>query len=227
MITVLVVDDEAMTREILRDYLEADPTIEVVGEAADGETAVRQAQALGPDIILMDMQMPGMDGVAATEAIHRAHPEVCILGMSTFTSDRYVVDLLRAGASGYLVKDTRPRDLRAAIAAAVAGESVLSPAVTRHVVAGLQESMRAVQPDPALLEALTDKELQVIQLLAEGMSNREMSDVLFIAESTVKARLVRIMTKLEVRDRVQILVSAMRHGLIDLTEPQGRHAPQR
>lgn len=222
----MIVDDEAVTREILRDFLDPDPHVQVVGEASDGEIAVRQAAALTPDVILMDMQMPGMDGVAATAAIHEAYPEIRILGMSTFSSDRYVVELLRAGASGYLVKDTRPADLRRAIAAAMAGDSVLSPAVTRHVVSGIRDSLRMVPPDRELQEVLTDKELQVIQLLAQGMSNREMSEVLFISESTVKARLVRIMTKLQVRDRVQILVTATRHGLVDLTgstEPPELH----
>lgn len=222
----MIVDDEAVTREILRDFLDPDPHVQVVGEASDGEIAVRQAAALTPDVILMDMQMPGMDGVAATAAIHSAHPEIRILGMSTFSSDRYVVELLRAGASGYLVKDTRPADLRRAIASAMAGDSVLSPAVTRHVVTGIRDSLRMVPPDRELQETLTDKELQVIQLLAQGMSNREMSEVLFISESTVKARLVRIMTKLQVRDRVQILVTATRHGLVDLTgstEPPEPH----
>ncbi|PPI02772.1 DNA-binding response regulator [Rathayibacter sp. AY1B7] len=223
MTRVLLVDDESMTREILRDYLSQDPAIEVVGEASDGRIAVQQAATLQPDLILMDMQMPVMNGVAATERIHAEHPGIAILGLSTFTTDRYVVDLLRAGASGYLVKDTKPREIIAAVHAVLAGESVLSAEVTRHVVKGLEESVPAeTVPDPDLLEALTEKELEVIRLLARGMSNREMAQELFVTESTVKARFVKVMEKLGVRDRVQILVSVIEHGLVDLGTRPGR-----
>lgn len=218
MIRLLLVDDEPMIREILRDYLSADSSIEVVGEANNGEIAVRQAAALHPDIVLMDMQMPVLDGVGATAQIHAAHPEIKILGLTTFSTDRYVVDLLRAGGSGYLVKDTKPREIVAAIHAVLAGESVLSPEVTRFVVKGLEESVPAqVTPDSELVERLTDKELEVIQLLSQGMSNREMAQALFVSESTIKARFVKIMEKLGVRDRVQILVTAIQHGLVDLS----------
>ncbi|OJX64739.1 MAG: DNA-binding response regulator [Micrococcales bacterium 73-13] len=206
-----------MTREALRDYLSADPTLEVVGEAADGQVAIRQAAVLRPDVVLMDMQMPVLDGVAATAAIHAEHPEIRIIGLTTFSTDRYVTPLLRAGASGYLVKDTRPRDVLAAIHAALSGESVLSPEVTRHVVAGLRESVPAVTArDEAIASLFTDKELQVIELLARGLGNREMAESLHVAESTVKARLVKIAAKLGVHDRVQILVLAVVHGLVDL-----------
>ncbi len=218
MIRLLLVDDEPMIREILRDYLSADPSIEVVGEANNGEVAVRQAAALHPDVVLMDMQMPVLDGVGATAQIHAAQPEIKILGLTTFSTDRYVVDLLRAGGSGYLVKDTKPREIVAAIHAVLAGESVLSPEVTRFVVKGLEESVPAqITPDTELADRLTDKELEVIQLLSQGMSNREMAQALFVSESTIKARFVKIMEKLGVRDRVQILVTAIQHGLVDLT----------
>ena len=219
MIHVLLVDDEALTRATLRDYLAIDPGIEVVGEAGNGRTAVGQAAGLSPDVILMDMQMPVMDGVNATREIHAAHPHIVILGLSTFSTERYVVDLLRAGASGYLVKDTDPHRMVEAIRASLAGESVLSPEVTRHVVKGLEGSVPAeVVPDPVLETALTEKELEVIQLLARGMSNREMAEELFITESTVKARFVKVMEKLGVRDRVQIFVTAIEHGLVDLRQ---------
>ncbi|WP_091465045.1 response regulator [Paenarthrobacter nitroguajacolicus] len=218
MTRVLLVDDELLAREILRDYLSSDPSIEVVGEASDGRVAVVQAASLRPDVILMDMQMPVMDGVAATAQIHADFPEIAILGLSTFSTDRYVVDLLRAGASGYLVKDTLPKEITAAIHTVMAGESVLSSKVTRHVVAGLAESVPAeVVPDPKLVGALTKKELEVIQLLGRGMSNREMAAELFVTESTIKARFVNVMEKLGVRDRVQILVAAVEGGLVDLS----------
>ncbi|KTR94656.1 LuxR family transcriptional regulator [Microbacterium testaceum] len=219
MTRVLLVDDEAITREILRDYVGSDPSLEIVGEAANGQVAVAQASALRPDVILMDMQMPIMDGVRATAQIHAEFPEIAILGLSTFSTDRYVVDLLRAGASGYLVKDALPKDIVAAVHAVAAGESVLSPDVTRHVVRGLEESTpTTLEPDEALLSVLTEKELEVIALLANGLSNREMAEHLFVTESTIKARFVKIMEKLGVRDRVQILVTAIARGLVTITD---------
>jgi len=219
MIRILLVDDEATTRDILRDYLASDPELEVVGEAADGRVAVRQATALTPDVILMDMQMPVLDGVGATAQIHAAHPEIAILGMSTFSTDRYVVDLLRAGASGYLVKDALPKEIIAGIHAVVAGESVLSPEVTRHVVRGLEASKPVtVIADPTTLEGFTEKELEVVRLLARGYSNREMAEALFVTESTIKARFVKVMEKLCVRDRVQLLVAAISRGLVEVDD---------
>lgn len=219
MIRILLVDDDATTRDILRDYLASDPALEVVGEAANGLVAVRQAAALVPDVILIDMQMPVRDGVSATREIHAAHPEIAILGLSTFSTDRYVVDLLRAGASGYLVKDSLPEDIINAIHTVVSGGSALSPEVTRHVVRGLESSKPAeTVPDADLLDALSKKELEVIELLAKGLSNREMAEHLFVTESTIKARFVKVMEKLGVRDRVQILVTAIAHGLIEISE---------
>ena len=217
MTTVLLVDDESMIRAILRDYLSIDPSITVVGEAANGQAAVTQASALRPDVVLMDMQMPVMDGVEATRRIHATHPRTAIIGLTTFSSDRYVVDLLRAGASGYLVKNTFPEDLVKAVHAVMAGESVLAPEVARFVVRALESSIpQEITPDKELLERLTEKELEVIRLLARGMSNAEMAGELFITESAVKARFVKILEKLGVRDRVQILVKAAEHGLVDL-----------
>ena len=219
MIRVLLVDDEAITREILRDYVGSDPSLEIVGEAANGQVAVAQASALRPDVILMDMQMPIMDGVRATAQIHAEFPEIAILVLSTFSTDRYVVDLLRAGASGYLVKDALPKDIVAAVHAVAAGESVLSPDVTRHVVRGLEESTPAtLEPDAELMSVLTEKELQIAALVADGLSNREMAQHLFVTESTIKARFVKIMEKLGVRDRVQILVTAIARGLVTITD---------
>ncbi|WP_159610681.1 response regulator transcription factor [Glutamicibacter sp. JC586] len=217
MSTVLLVDDETLTREILRDYLSSDPTIQIIGEASDGKAAVLQAAGLRPDVILMDMQMPVMDGVAATAQIHQDNPHIAILGLSTFSTDRYVVDLLRAGASGYLVKDAQPKEITEAIHKVMAGESVLSAEVTRHVVSGLADSIPAqVEPDAELSETLTDKELEVILLLGKGMSNREMAEELYVTESTIKARFVKVMEKLGVRDRVQILVKSVEYGLLDI-----------
>ena len=215
MTRVLLVDDESLTRETLRDYLRRGPSLHVVGEAADGQVALRQTVTLRPDLILMDMQMPVLDGVGATAKIHAECPEVKILGLTTFATDRYVVDLLRAGASGYIVKDTKPRDLIAAIHTVLAGESALSPEVTKYVIKGLEESIPAVvPPNQGLLDKLTEKEMEVIRLLAQGMSNREMAKELFVTESTIKQRFVKVMEKMGVRDRIQILVEAIQHGLV-------------
>ena len=215
MTRVLLVDDESLTRETLSDYLRLDPSLHVVGEAADGQVALRQTVTLRPDLILMDMQMPVLDGVGATAKIHAECPEVKILGLTTFATDRYVVDLLRAGASGYIVRDTKPRDLIAAIHTVLAGESALSPEVTKYVIKGLEESIPAVvPPNQDLLDKLTEKEMEVIRLLAQGMSNREMAKELFVTESTIKQRFVKVMEKMGVRDRIQILVEAIQHGLV-------------
>ena len=168
MTRVLLVDDESLTRETLRDYLRLDSSLHVVGEAADGQVAIRQTVTLRPDLILMDMQMPILDGVGATAKIHAECPDVKILGLTTFATDRYVVDLLRAGASGYIVKDTKPRDLIAAIHTVLAGESALSPEVTKYVIKGLEASVPAVvPPNQDLLDKLTEKEMEVIRLLAQ------------------------------------------------------------
>lgn len=222
-IRVLLVDDDSLTRDTLRDYLASDPALVVAGEAADGKTAVIQAQALKPDVILMDMQMPGMGGVEATAQIHAEHPEIQILGLSSFATDRYVVDLLRAGASGYLVKESEPEHIIWGIKQVFQGESVLSQDITRYVVAGLENSVVAeVHPSPALLDELTEKELEVIRLLAQGMSNKEMAQALFVTESSIKARFVKVMAKLGARDRVQVLVIAANAGLV-LLDPRSQN----
>ncbi|MDO4821664.1 MULTISPECIES: response regulator transcription factor [unclassified Rothia (in: high G+C Gram-positive bacteria)] len=217
MVKVLLVDDESLIRNILKDYLSSDESLEVVGEASNGKLAISQARALQPDVILMDMQMPLMDGVEATQYIHHSFPDIRILGLSTFATDRYVVELLRAGASGYLVKDSRPEEVTSAIHTVHDGGSVLSPEVTRYVVQGLEQSVPAeISPDEELMSVLTAKEIEVIELLARGLNNKEMAAELFVTESTIKARFVKIMEKMQVRDRVQILVKAIEYNLINL-----------
>lgn len=217
MVKVLLVDDESLIRNILKDYLSSDESLEVVGEASNGKLAISQARALQPDVILMDMQMPLMDGVEATQYIHHSFPDIRILGLSSFATDRYVVELLRAGASGYLVKDSRPEEVTSAIHTVHDGGSVLSPEVTRYVVQGLEQSVPAeISPDEELMSVLTAKEIEVIELLARGLNNKEMAAELFVTESTIKARFVKIMEKMQVRDRVQILVKAIEYNLINL-----------
>lgn len=217
MVKVLLVDDESLIRNILKDYLSSDESLEVVGEASNGKLAISQARTLQPDVILMDMQMPLMDGVEATQYIHHSFPDIRILGLSTFATDRYVVELLRAGASGYLVKDSRPEEVTSAIHTVHDGGSILSPEVTRYVVQGLEQSVPAeISPDEELMSVLTAKEIEVIELLARGLNNKEMAAELFVTESTIKARFVKIMEKMQVRDRVQILVKAIEYNLINL-----------
>lgn len=212
---VLLVDDESLTRVALRDYLTTDPDIEIVGEAANGRVGLQQARALQPDVVLIDMQMPEMNGVEATSAIRAEFPEITVLGLTTFTTDEYVIRVLRAGAAGYLVKDTPPSEIIAAVKQVASGEFVISPEVTRHVIRGVADSVpSAVEPDPALATLLNERDLEVIHLLARGMSNREIADELFIAESTVKSRFIKVREKLGVRDRVQILVKAVEHGIV-------------
>lgn len=225
MTTVLLVDNEALTRAILRDYLSSDPNITVLGEAADGRVAVQQALALRPDVILMDMHMPVMDGVAATAAILASQPDIAILGLTTFATDRFVVDFLRAGAAGYLLKDTNAQAIIDAVHQVAAGEPVLSPEVTCYVFRGLESSVPALtEPDPTLMAQLTERELEAIRLLAQGMSNREIAEALFVTESTIKARFVKVMEKLGVRDRVQILVTAISHGLVTVPDSCEPHS---
>ncbi|WP_068172818.1 response regulator transcription factor [Rothia sp. ND6WE1A] len=217
MIKVLIADDEAIMREIINDYLAHEKNISVVGEARDGQSAIVQARGLRPDVILMDMQMPGIDGVEATSIIHQELPDVRILGLSTFATDRYVVNLLHAGASGYLVKSSSPEQITSAIQTVMSGGSVLSPEVTRHVVHTLKETGPSIEEDSSpYKDLLTDKELEVIKLLAQGLNNKEMAEQLFISESTVKARFVKIMEKMQVRDRVQILIKAIEHHIVDV-----------
>jgi len=217
MIRVLLADDESLTRVALRDYLASDPSIEVVGDASNGRLAIQQTRSLEPDIVLMDMQMPIMNGVEATRAIRESSPEVAVLGLTTFTTDEYVVEVLRAGAAGYLVKDTPPREIIDAVHQVAAGEFVISPEVTRHVIRGVADSVPAVAaPDPVVAEQLNEKDLEVIDLLARGMSNREIAAELFVAESTVKSRFIKVREKLDVRDRVQILVKAVEYGLVSV-----------
>ncbi|GAA1046995.1 response regulator transcription factor [Rothia amarae] len=217
MIKVLIADDEAIMREIINDYLAHEKNISVVGEARDGQSAIVQARGLRPDVVLMDMQMPGIDGVEATSIIHQELPDVRILGLSTFATDRYVVNLLHAGASGYLVKSSSPEEIVSALHTVVDGGSVLSAEVTRHVVHTLKENGPASPQNVSpYKDLLTDKELEVIKLLAQGLNNKEMAEQLFISESTVKARFVKIMEKMQVRDRVQILIKAIEHHIVDV-----------
>ncbi len=212
MTRVLIADDDDLMRAGLAELLAADPSIEVVGDAATGRQAVEQARRLMPDVVLMDVRMPDLDGIEATRLLAKEAPKVRILILTTFEQDDYVFGALRAGASGFLLKRTRPEDLIAAVHAIAAGDSLLSPSVTRRVI-----DRMARQPaelgDSAHLDALTAREREVLGLIATGMSNREIAAALVVEESTARTHVKRVLMKLGVRDRVQAVIYAYETGL--------------
>jgi DNA-binding NarL/FixJ family response regulator len=217
MIRVLLVDDQSLLRMGFRLILEAEPDIEVAGEAADGATGVSMAAALRPDVVLMDVRMPGMDGIAATAAITAAGPASRVLILTTFDLDQYVFAGLKAGASGFLLKDAPPAELLSAVRTVAAGDAVLAPSATRRLI----DQFAPLLPDPgrqqdrdALLGQLTDRERDVFTELAAGRSNREIAAALHLSEGTVKIHVGRILAKLGLRDRVQAVVLAYESGLI-------------
>lgn len=204
----------------LRMVLGAHPDITVVGEAADGEAAVAQAKALAPDVVLMDVRMPVLDGVAATGRITAAGGPSRVLVMTTFDLDEHVYGALQAGASGFLLKDTPPEDLVSAIRAVAAGDAVVSPKVTRRLLASFVSGAAAPARDASVLAVLTDREREVLELIASGMSNNEIASALHLSEATVKTHVGRVLTKLGVRDRVQAVVLAFEVGLVKPGLPQ-------
>jgi DNA-binding NarL/FixJ family response regulator len=212
-VRVLIVDDDALMRAGLRGVLSGDPTIEVVGEAGDGRDALHRTRLLGPDIVLMDIRMPDLDGIAATRDVLAAFPDVRVVILTTFEQDDYIFGALRAGASGFLLKRTRPEDLVAAIHTVAAGDSLLSPSVTSRVIERMAHQPAPDTSSDARLAALTQRERQVLELVARGLSNGEIAATLVIEESTVKTHTKRILAKLGVRDRVQAVIFAYEHGL--------------
>ena len=212
-VRVLIVDDETLMRAGLRGVLSNDPAIEVVGEAGDGSEVTRRTRALGPDLVLMDIRMPGLDGIAATRQLLAAFPAVRVVILTTFEDDEYIFGALSAGASGFLLKRTRPEDLLAAIHTVAAGDSLLSPSVTSRVIARMAHQPAARAGDDPRLAALTHREREVLEHVARGLSNAEIATALVIEESTVKTHTKRILAKLGVRDRVQAVIFAYEHGL--------------
>ncbi|MGZ4233205.1 MAG: response regulator transcription factor [Solirubrobacteraceae bacterium] len=214
MIRVLLADDQALVRAGFRALLDAQEDIEVVGEAADGQEAVSLASRLEPDLVLMDIRMPGLDGLAATHQI-AADPELAsvrIVILTTFELDEYVFDAIRAGAAGFLVKDTKPADLIEAVRVVAGGDALLSPSVTRRLIA--EFAARAKEPPrSAELEELTEREREVMALAAEGLSNDEIAQRLVVSPATAKTHVSRAMVKLRVRDRAQLVVLAYETGL--------------
>ncbi|HYX86615.1 MAG TPA: response regulator transcription factor [Gaiellales bacterium] len=213
-VRVLIVDDDHLMRAGLAAVLRSDETIEVVGEAADGRAAVASARASAPDVVLMDVRMPGLDGIAATREVLAASPNVRVVILTTFEQDDYIFGALSAGASGFLLKRTSPEELLAGIHTVAAGDSLLSPSVTRIVI-----DRMAHQPTPDIgaterLADLTPREREVLGLVARGLSNGEIAATLVIEESTVKTHVKRILMKLDLRDRVQAVIFAYESGLI-------------
>ncbi|GAA3468947.1 response regulator transcription factor [Nonomuraea roseola] len=218
-IRVLLVDDQPLLRTGFRLILEAEPDIAVVGQAGDGKGALEQARALMPDVILMDIRMPGVDGIEATRRIVReaaagAHvPKVLVL--TTFDLDEYIVEALRSGASGFLLKDVPPDELVQAIRVVAAGDAIVAPSVTRRLLDRFAAKLPSAyqQTTPARLDRLTERELEVLKLIAKGMSNAEIAAKLVVSETTVKTHVGNVLTKLGLRDRVQAVVLAYESGL--------------
>jgi DNA-binding NarL/FixJ family response regulator len=211
---VLLVDDDDLMRAGLRAVLSSDDRLQLIGEAADGRVAIAAARRLAPRVVLMDVRMPDMDGIAATREIVRVVPEARVLMLTTFSDDDYVLGAIRAGASGFLLKRTQPEELIAAIHTIAAGESLLSPSVTNTVIDRLA---REPEPDPMAgrrLRQLTPRERDVLLLIARGLTNSEIASSLQVEESTVKTHVKRILSKLHLRDRVQAVIFVYESGLV-------------
>ena len=213
MTRVLIADDEDLMRAGLIEILTADPDIEIVGEASTGRQAVDRTRRLAPDVVVMDVRMPDLDGIAATREVSRVAPDARVLILTTFEQDDYVFGALRAGASGFLLKRARPEELIAAVHTIAAGDSLLSPSVTRRVIGRLAQQPTPEVADQAKLEQLTPREREVLELIARGLSNREIAEALGVEESTIRTHVKRILMKLGLRDRVQAVIFAYETGV--------------
>jgi NarL family two-component system response regulator LiaR len=216
-ISVLVVDDHQVVRQGLRTFLELQPDIRVVGEAGDGETAVELVRQLQPDVVLMDLVMPQLDGIAATRQVKALGGQTKVIALTSFTEDDKVFPAIQAGASSYLLKDVSPDELVEAIRAAHRGEARLHPNVARKLMEQVQSGAPFVrQAHHSLPEELTGRELDVVRLVAQGCSNHQISQSLVISEKTVKTHISHILSKLQLEDRTQLAIYAIRHALVDL-----------
>ena len=213
MTRVLIADDDDLMRAGLSELLTADPEIDIVGQASTGRQAVEQTRWLAPDVVLMDVRMPDLDGIAATRELSRTAPAARVLILTTFEQDDYIFGALRAGASGFLLKRTRPEALIGAVHTIAAGDSLLSPSVTRRVIDRMAQQPTPELTDRAKLGMLTPRERDVLELIARGLSNREIAAALVVEESTIKTHVKRILMKLNLRDRVQAVIFAYEIGL--------------
>lgn len=216
-IRVLLVDDQQLIRLGFRMVLEAEDDILVIGEASDGREAITQAAVLRPDLVLMDIRMPGLDGIAATEAIVRAHPATRVLVLTTFDLDEYAFGAIRAGASGFLLKDVQRHEMLSALRAVHRGDAALSPRITRLLLEQVTSSLPSSEPSAHadLAAELTDRERDVFLAIGRGLTNAEIAQSLFVSESTVKTHVGRVLAKLGARDRIHAVILAHRLGLVD------------
>jgi DNA-binding NarL/FixJ family response regulator len=221
MIRVVLADDQALVRGGFRSILEKQPDISVLGEAADGLEAVHLVRELRPDLVLMDIRMPNLDGLAATEQVMRMPDPPRVVVLTTFDADEYVYSALRSGATGFLLKDISPERLAEAVRDAVSGEAMLSPSITQRLVESYVQAPAPVEGVPAQLRVLTERELDVMRVMARGASNAEIAGELYLAETTVKTHVARVLGKLGLRDRVQAVVLAYESGLLRPTGQRG------
>jgi DNA-binding NarL/FixJ family response regulator len=210
---VLIADDDDLMRAGLVELLSNDPTIVIVGQAATGREAVEKAGELNPDVVLMDVRMPDLDGIAATRELSQKVPTARVLILTTFEQDDYIFGALRAGASGFLLKRTRPEELIAAVHTVDDGDSLLSPSVTRRVIDRMAQQPTPEFADQSKLDELTPREREVLTLVSRGLSNREIAAALFVEESTIRTHVKRILMKLDLRDRVQAVIFAYETGM--------------
>ena len=220
-IRVLLVDDHAVVRKGLRALLDREPSVEVVGEAEDGEQAVRAADRVRPDVVLMDLEMPGFNGIEATRRIVETHPDTKIVVLTSHAAEEDVFPALKAGALGYLLKHSAPEEVLQAIRQAYRGETALHPAIARMVLQELHRPAAAKQPQTS--DPLSDRELDVLRLIARGMSNQDIADTLVVGEATVRSHVSSILRKLQLASRTQAALYALREGLAALDEASPSH----
>ena len=224
-IRVLVVDDQVLVRAGFRMILEAERDVVVAGEAGDGEGALQEAAACAPDVVLMDVRMPGMDGIEATRRLRQAASPPAVIMLTTFDMDEYVYAALRAGASGFLLKDVPPEQLVDGIRAVMSGESLLSPSITRRMIEVYLDRPPAGPPS-RLLATLTPREQEILVLLGRGLSNAEIAGRLVVSETTVKTHVARVLMKLDLRDRVQAVIFAYECGVVTTRSPTSGQRPR-